>query len=84
MCSQSKGEACTEIESEHMECQVPSSLTQKREIEDADELVPLLAYNSSVPFLQQVILSLADELQEDEEIIFVPKGPMFQVPFAAL
>ena len=84
VCSQSKGVACTEIESEHMECQVPSSLTQKREIEDADGLDPPLAYNSSVPFLHQVILSLADELQEDEEIIFVPKGPMFQVPFAAL
>ena len=42
------------------------------------------ARRMNVPFVHQVIFGVADDLPDDEEIIFVPEGAMFQLPFPAL
>lgn len=78
-----------EIETEYTEWETPSS-RRRENLRASAEIVELLAYPSeederrSVPFLHQVIFGLAEELPDDEEIIVVPEGPMFQVPFEAL
>lgn len=55
---------------------------------EVDDLCEAVAYSHEeqfgVPFLHNVIFGLAEDLPDDEEIIFVPEGSLFYVPFAAL
>lgn len=72
-----------------IEARTDDSELQSRSVEEAAEgLCEKVAYESEeqfgVPFLHHVIFGLADDLPDDEEIIFVPEGSLFHVPFAAL
>ena len=67
-----------------------SSTQQADNLAVLDEFLQFMTYPcddvqpSDVPFLHKVIFGLVSELPDDEEIIFVPEGSMFQIPFPAL
>lgn len=71
--------ACIENEIKH---------SKLRACAKVDDLCETVAYSPEeqigVPFLHHVIFGLADDLPDDDEIIFVPEGLLFHVPFAAL
>ena len=62
--------------------------SESRAMAHAGYLCEAVAYSPEeqfgVPFLHHVIFGVADDLPDDEEIIFVPEGSLFHVPFAAL
>ena len=88
VCSGTRGSEQTEDFS-----QVGQVLSLKQEADNLavlDEFLQFMTYpcddvqRSNVPFLHKVIFGLVSELPDDEEIIFVPEGSMFQLPFPAL
>ena len=77
-------------ESKKMTCEAPSSESPQRPflVEDVADMLTFPCEEeddvTTFHFLHKVIFRLLDELPDEEEVIFVPEGPMFQFPFVLL
>ena len=77
----------TETDPKKTECHTPSSMSRPGAYSLVEEVAEILTYPSEEDgqsFVHQVIFGIVGELPDDDEVIIVPEGPMFRVPFALL